>query len=182
MGIKFKEIGDDCSICPISKAGLCHGLANYGNGPVYPPCSELDENTDVDIYMKNMQNAARQREERRREKAKKEAEKKAKKELQKKRKRFADNQCRKEIDCVNSLKKLIKSLKDEIDSKTFDLRFSKSMTKSGIPFGDPEKMEAVIKMLENRLMETETAFDKAQKDLAAKRAAVYKTNEYKNIR
>lgn len=113
---------------------------------------------------------------------KKKRKRKQKKELQKKRKRFADNQCRKEIDCVNSLKKLIKSLKDEIDSKTFDLRFSKSMTKSGIPFGDPEKMEAVIKMLENRLMETETAFDKAQKDLAAKRAAVYKTNEYKNIR
>ena len=70
MGITFKEIGDDCSLCPIGNKGLCNGLANYGNGPVYPPCSELDDDTDIDAYMKHMVEAAHRREERHREKVK----------------------------------------------------------------------------------------------------------------
>lgn len=53
MGITFKEIGDDCELCPLHKE-LCNGLQNHGNGPVYPPCSEMDEGTDVEEYLKSL--------------------------------------------------------------------------------------------------------------------------------
>lgn len=56
------------------------------------------------------------------------------------------------------------------------------MTKDGIPFGNPKKIRDILNELRNQLTESETALDKAQQTLASKRAAIYKTDEYKNIK
>lgn len=29
----------------------CTGLSNHGNGPSYPPCAEMDPDTDLDEYL-----------------------------------------------------------------------------------------------------------------------------------
>lgn len=181
MGITFKEIGDDCSICPIGQAGLCHGLVNYGNGPVYPPCSELDENMDVEKYMEDMKAAARMREERRREKQKVDAEKKKKKELQKKRRQLSDSYCRKEIDQVNALKKLLSNIEKTTADTKVDLIFAKSAIKCGLPTTDPETIQSNINQLDKKSEKVKAALEEAQKQLAIKRAEVQKTKRYKNI-
>lgn len=181
MGITFKEIGDDCSICPVGKAGLCSGLVNYGNGPVYPPCSEMDENMDAEAYMGRMRETERRREEQRKEKSHMEAEKKRKKELQKKRRQVSDSYCRKEIEWVNKLKKMSKALEDAADDAKFDLMFSEAMAEGGIWIGNIEKLKDVSGNLEDRLVQVGEALGKAQKQLAVKRVEVRETEAYKNI-
>lgn len=181
MGITFKEIGDDCSICPIGKAGLCHGLVNYGNGPVYPPCSELDENTDAEKYIKDREIAARRREEQRKEKQKADAEKKKKKELQKKRRQFSDSYCHKEIDRVNDLKKLLSKIEKATDSTKIDLIFAESAIQCGLPTTEPEQLQGNINQLNEKSEKVKAALEEAKKQLAAKRSEVQKTKQYKNI-
>ena len=182
MGITFKEIGDDCSLCPLYKADICHGLANYGGGPVYPPCSEMDENTDVDKYLADLREAEHRREDARKAKAKADEEKAHKKELQKKRRRISDAYCRKELNTIKSLEKMLKHWEDAGESRAFDLTFAEAMEKGGIPFGDTEQIKNDINLAEERTRQMETALADAKKQLAIKRAEVQKTAEYKAVK
>lgn len=54
MGITFKEIGDECDLCPLRRQNICNGLANYGGEPVFPPCSEIDPDTDAEQYARDI--------------------------------------------------------------------------------------------------------------------------------
>lgn len=181
MGITFKEIEDDCSICPIGQAGLCNGLVNYGSGPVYPPCSELDPNTDVEKYMEDRKAAARRRKEQQKEKEKAETEKKQKKELQKKRRCFSDSYCRKEINRVNDLKKLLSKIESTTDSTKLDLIFTESAAQCGLPTASPEAIKRNLDKLNEKLEIVKAALEEAQKQLKEKRTEVQKTEQYKNI-
>lgn len=105
MGITFKEIGDDCSLCPIGKEGLCNGLSNYGDGPVYPPCSEMDEDTDVDAYMKNRHQQERRHRAYQIQLEKERQAAKRKSEIQKKRRRYMDHCCIEERRQIDALRK-----------------------------------------------------------------------------
>lgn len=182
MGITFREIGDDCSLCPLYKADICHGLANYGGGPVYPPCSEMDENTDADEYLEKLREAERHRAEARKAKAQSEAEKAHKKELQKKRRRISDAYCRKELEIIKTLEKMLKHWEDAGESRAFDLTFAEAMEKGGIPFGDTEQIKNDINLAEERTRQIEAALADAKKQLAIKRAEVQKTAEYKTVK
>ena len=37
----------DCSTCPFQKEG-CNGMTCGPNGPIYPPCSDLDEDETIE--------------------------------------------------------------------------------------------------------------------------------------
>lgn len=181
MGITFKEIGDDCDLCPLHKQNMCHGLMNYGNGPVYPPCSEMDENTDVEQYLDHIRTIARSKIEKQEEKRKSEAEKRQKKEIQKRRKRFSDTYCKKEIQAVNQLKKTIKKLENTLDSIKTDLIFSEAMNIDGISFGNPDKLKKIMNKINEQLIDKKVILDSAQKQLSIKREESRQTEEYKNI-
>ena len=64
---------DDCTLCPLYKNELCKGgLTSNGYGePVEPPCTNFDDNTDLDEYVKR----SVQWEKEQREKRKKDMEK-----------------------------------------------------------------------------------------------------------
>lgn len=182
MGITFKEIDGDCSICPLHKAGICNGMANYGNESVYPPCSELDEEIDAEVYLQKLQEAARYREERRKEKQKAEAEKERKKAIKKRRRQFSDAYCRTEIEQVTYLKKSVKATEKAIERQTSDLAFAEAMTKSGIPMGDLIAMESQLDNFCSQLMVNKSLLHDAEKRLAAQRVKAQETEQYKAIK
>lgn len=182
MGITFKEIGDDCSLCPLNKAGICNGLVNYGNGPVYPPCSEMDENMDIEVYLEERKAAERRKQERIREKEKAEAEKKRTKEIRKKRRQFSDAYCHEEIKKVNALNKLLKRVKSAADSAKFDLIFSEAMAEGGIMLGDIEKIRIGSDKLNDKVLDVCALLNEAQNQLRRKRIEAQRTEKYKNIK
>lgn len=184
MGITFAEIEDDCSLCPLHKEGMCNGMANYGGEPVFPPCAEMDENTDVEEYVRKLHIAHHQRSERQREKEKQAAEERAKKDLKKKRRQFSDSYCREEINRVKDLKKILKRLEDARSEAVIDSRFSflTAILQMEMPVGDPEKADGRVAQIDDKIKEVKSLLDKAQKDLLIKRKEIQKMEAYKSIK
>lgn len=181
MGITFKEIGDDCSICPLRNAGRCEGLVNYGNGPVYPPCSEMDENTDVDKYLEKLREYDRRTEEKRKARQKAREEESRKKELQKKRREFSDRYCHAEIEKVNMLKKTVAELENAVSRADITLSIAELSDMVGMSENSVKDAKSRLRQLNEKLATAKTALDNAKNDLLMKRTKVQKTEEYKNI-
>lgn len=133
MGITFKEIGDDCALCPLHDT--CNGLVNHGNGPVYPPCAEMDEDTDVEQFLADRRERERRAAQQKAQmvKAKAAAEKRAY--VKKQRRQFSNRYCRAELDRVAALKKALVMAEDTVSSIEFDLMFSQAMAEGGIALG-----------------------------------------------
>ena len=182
MGITFAEIDDDCNLCPLHKEGMCNGMTNYGGEPVFPPCAEMDENTDVEEYVKKLEAARCQKIERQREKERQAAEDKAKKDLKKKRRQFSDSYCRMEINRIKDLKKILKQLEDTKCNVVIDSKFLKAMAQVGIPMTDPKKADGRVSQIEERIKEVKSLLEKAREDLLIKRKNVQKMEAYKNIK
>lgn len=181
MGITFNEIGDDCSMCPFQAKG-CSGLINNGNGPVYPPCSELDPEMDLDVYIEQMEERKRKSRAFLQEQAARRAEEQVKKELHKKRRQYLDRQCYEEIKKVNELKKLKTKLEKAIDSTEMNLQFMEAMTAVGIPIGNIEKTKDGISEIKELLNRTIISLEEAKQQLAVKRTEAMKTEGYLNIK
>lgn len=51
----WKEYSDqyeDCKQCPLLKAEICPGgIVSYGGVPIYPPCCDFDDDTDLDEFI-----------------------------------------------------------------------------------------------------------------------------------
>lgn len=182
MGITFAEIEDDCSLCPLHKEGMCNGMTNYGGEPVFPPCAEMDENTDVEEYVKKLEVARCQKIERQREKERQVAEDKAKKNLKKKRRQFSDSHCRTEINRIKDLKKILKRLEDAKCDVVIDSKFLKAMAQVGIPMADPKKADGRVNQIEERIKEVKSLLERAREDLLIKRKEVQKMEAYKSIK
>lgn len=182
MGITFAEIDDDCNLCPLHKEGMCNGMANYGGEPVFPPCAEMDENTDVEEYVRRLEIAHYQRSEQQREKERQAAEEKAKKDLKKKRRQFSDSYCREEINRIKDLKKMLKRLEDARRDAVIDSKFLTAMMQMEMPVGDPEKADDRVGQIDNKIKEVKNLLDKAREDLLIKRKEVQKMEAYKSIK
>lgn len=176
----FDQIGDDCSLCPLSKEGICRGLVNYGSGPVFPPCSENPE-MDADACLESIRAAGRRMEEERKQKAALAAKEARRKELKKMRRRISDAYCRKEINEVKQLEKLLRHWEDAGSGMLFDLTFAESMEKGGIPIGDTEQMREGVLAVESRTEQIRASLEKAKERLAAKRLEAQKTERYQAV-
>lgn len=181
MGITFNEIGDDCSLCPFQAKG-CSGLVNNGNGPVYPPCSELDPEMDLDVYMEQMEEQKRKNRAFLREQAARKIEEQKKKELRRKRRQYSDQQCQKEIKKVNELKKLKTKLEKAIASTELDLQFMETMASIGVSIGNVETAKDGVAAAKELLDKTVISLDNAKQQLAVKRMKIMKSEEYQSIK
>lgn len=181
MGITFNEIGDDCNVCPFRDKG-CSGLVNNGNGPVYPPCSELDPEMDLDVYMEQMEERKRKNRAFLREQAARRIEEQAKKELRKRRRQYSDRQCHEEIKKVNELKKSKTKLEKAIDGIETDLQFMETMAAAGIPIGNIEKAKENISSAKKKLDIIVGLLIYAKQQLKEKRTIVMNSKEYQNIK
>lgn len=48
----LKELDGECDVCPIKEAGFCPGgWTCYGGEPVEPPCTSIDEDEDLDVWV-----------------------------------------------------------------------------------------------------------------------------------
>ena len=167
----------DCSTCPFQKEG-CDGMTYGPDGPIYPPCSELDENETIEekyeSYM--IQKAANEEYYQRLHKI--ELEKKKKSELTKKRRLFIKRTCYKELNTVNSLKKRIKKLQNmvnKVDSYTLAINMANKM------FGYKQRLEKNEKLVKT-LNELNAELEEASAKLKAKQKEIRKSVEYKNIK
>lgn len=182
MGITFKEIGDDCELCPLHKEGLCNGLVNNGNGPVYPPCSEMDEDTDVEAYLADRKERERRAALQREQSVKEKAEAKKKAELKKRRRQFSDRYCCSEINRVKVLKKALAAADKAADSVEFDLRFSEAMAEGGIMLGNLENLTASLAGIREKKAFLQLELKKAGDELLKKRKEAQATEGYQSIR
>ena len=167
----------DCSTCPFQKEG-CDGMTCGPNGPIYPPCSDLDENETIEEKYENYMIQKAANEEYYQCLHKMELEKKEKAELAKKRRCFIKRACYKELNAVNSLKKRIKKLQNivnRVDSYTLAINMANKM------FGYKQRLgknEELVKTLNELNAELEEASAK----LKAKQKEIRKSTEYKNIK
>lgn len=181
MGITFKEIGDDCELCPLHKQDMCHGLANHGTGPVYPPCSELDEDTDVDEYLERL---LRQRCERLKREQKQREERRAKeqkKELQRKRSRYSNAYCRTELERVNEFNKMIKNLEKALSDVEGNISVAECVEKTGGYVANIEELIKYRELVKARIMEADAGRTQAKLKLAEKREECRQSPEYLSI-
>ena len=167
----------DCSTCPFQKEG-CDGMTYGPNGPIYPPCSDLDENETIEEKYENymIQKAANEEYYQRLHKI--EMEKKQKSELTKKRRLFIKRACYKELNAVNSLKKRIKKLQNivnRMDSYTLAINMANEM------FGYKQRLEKNEELVKT-LNELNAELEEASAKLKAKQKEIRKSAEYKNIK
>lgn len=181
MGITFKEINDNCDICPLKEANICHGVACYGGEPVLPPCAEMDENTDAEAYVRKTFEYERRMNEQREEKLRLEAEKKEKSRLQSIRTRFINSYCHEEMTKVKELKRLISAIEKNIKDVKCDQIFAETMEKGGVPVGNTDAIHDALIYYNAKLVEAQEALEKAKAELTQKRKEAKKTEEYKNI-
>ena len=181
MGITFKEIGDDCDLCPLHKQNMCHGLVNNGNGPVYPPCSELDEDTDADAYMESILKRQHERIQRERERAEKKRLQEHKKEVQRKRSQYSNMYCRAELEQVNKLNRLMKDLEKELSVIESYISVADIMEKVDGHAPDAEKFISHRKQIKAHIAETEKKQCEAKERLTMKRKECRLSEKYQSI-
>ena len=167
----------DCSTCPFQKEG-CDGMTYSPDGPIYPPCSELDENETIEEKYENymIQKAANEEYYQRLHKI--ELEKKKKSELAKKRRCFMKRACHKELYAVKSLKKQIKNLQNATNRMN---SFISAINITNKMFGYELKLKK-NKRLEEKIDKLNAELEKASEKLKAKQKEVRKSTEYKSIK
>ena len=181
MGITFREIGDDCELCPLHKQDMCHGLANHGTGPVYPPCSELDEGTDVDEYLERLLRQQHERLERERKQREERRARERKKELQRKRSRYSNTYCRTELERVNEFNKMIKNLERALSDAEGNISMAECVEKAGGCIADIEELIKYRELVKARITEADAGRTQAKKRLAEKREECRRSPEYLSI-
>lgn len=166
----------NCETCPFNKK-YCNGMTYGPNGPIFPPCSELEDETIEDKYETFLiQKAAEEEYYKRMHEI--ETEKKRKASLAKNRRLFMKRACYKELHAVQSLKKQIKSLQGVINRIN---SFASAVNITNQMFGYSQRVEKDEK-LEKKLNELNAALEKASIELKAKQKEIRKSNEYKNIK
>lgn len=180
MGVTFNDIDDDCGICPFGKLG-CAGLTNNGNGPAYPPCAELDPDTDIDDYLEKMEELRKKKEEQRKQETAKKADDEVKKRMKKRRRQYSDQYCRKELEELKELNKAKRFLDTTICNGEITLKFAEAMEEVGIPMGNPDKTKDMLDMAERTHAHVMTDIEDVKSRLAKKRQEVMSSEAYKNI-
>lgn len=167
----------DCETCPFKKEG-CNGITCFGNNPIYPPCSELEEDETIEEKYETyvIQKAAE--EEYRKRIYEIEMEKKHKASLAKNRRLFMKRACRNELSTVASLKKQIESLQyllDRINVYAYTVNVTNQL------FGYEQRIKK-DESFEKKLNELNFKLEKASMELKIKQKEVRKSSEYKSIK
>lgn len=167
----FVEATDcDCDVCPIKKNGLCNGtgVACYGGEPVYAPCSEFEDNLDVDKYIEEELGRIRKYNEQREKLAKEKQAKKEKADKTAKIRKEADMYCSVEIAKIKKLKKQIKAMQDAYDAIKIRASAYNSVNKM---FGYSEQYAEKMPEIESKINAMNTELEELQKTYKAKRKA-----------
>ena len=167
----------DCSTCPFQKEGY-NGMTYSPDGPIYPPCCELNENETIEEKYENyiIQKAANEEYYQRLHKI--ELEKKEKAELAKNRRCFMKQACHKELYAVKSLKKQIKNLQNAANRMN---SFISAVNITNKIFGYELKLKK-NKRLEEKIDKLNAELEEASAKLKAKQKEVRKSAEYKSIK
>lgn len=109
MGIKLFEIEDDCDSCPLLKANLCGGgISVTPNGYNEPPCCNMEEDTDLEEYVKEYNRQIEIGRQKRIERDRIRKEKEEKQAVTNRKRNYLKSYCYKEYKVIKDLKSQIK--------------------------------------------------------------------------
>lgn len=171
---------EDCDGCPLLIEELCNGgMSVSGSGtPIEPPCCSMDDDTDLDEWIKDYYERKRRWEKQESERLRKKKEKDYKNDVAKRKRQFLKSYCYKEQKQVKDLEKSIKSFSkyiDKIDSYVTAVNITNEM------FGYSDRLE-VNNAYNLKLKSLEDSLLKAKENLKKKQQECRETSEYKNIK
>lgn len=166
--MKLKDLGEDCTLCPLLKAELCTGgFTCYGGQPIEPPCCSMDDETDLDKWVEDAFEQQRKYEE---YLCKKEKEERLKKE---KAKKAAETRHRMRIYCMEEIVKLKqakKALKAAQAAERMASSFAFAVNATNEMFRYDERVKVrqevsdAVKELEEMVAKCETAYKEKRKE------------------
>lgn len=173
--MKLKDLGEDCTLCPLLKEELCTGgWTCHGGQPIEPPCCSMDEDTDLDKWVEDALEQQRRYEE---YLCKKEKEEQLKKE---KAKKSADTRHRMRIYCmaeIVALKQAKKELQRVQGLERMASSYAFAVNATNEVFRYDERVEVnpkiseIIKRLEEKVAQCEDAYKKKRTEFHKKRKA-----------
>lgn len=166
--------------CPLYKEEICSGgsMKCYGGEPIEPPCCNIDEEDDLDIWVVNYYEKQRKYKERLERQEEKRKLKEHRNEVLRRKRQYTRSFCYSESQTIKRIKKQIKSYKS---AKSFAQSLTSAFNTTNEMFGYEER-KIVNPQIDEELNRLELQLKEAECALAKKKKEAHKTDAYLAIK